>query len=238
MKSASRNVARELPLFNDPLKIYTQARLTNCCFICEVRTVRFAVLTLLLGVCVVASPAFCKHVARGQTNDPVATASPIDPFASRIKGNIYQNDFFGFTYAFPADWEIIRDQESAAKVGTDETRGTLIIGTPGDPPDITALSISFEQVPDVVGVKARQYLSDQRSRPPQSRLKPIGNVVDYPWGGQSFVRQAYSGKIGGGQMWQVDSVIFLKGYALQIRLMTNTKKRFEDFLANPKSLSF
>ena len=39
-------------------------------------------------------------------------------------------------------------------------------------------------------------------------------------------------------MWQVDSVIFVKGYFLQVRLMTNTKKRYEDFLSNPEALSF
>lgn len=200
---------------------------------------RPAVCLVFLCMLFLACPNFSgAHVSIHEaTTNPSAAPSPSTPDPGQVSGRVYQNDFFGFTYTFPDGWKLIGDK-NAGQNPSDVNRGTLIIGTPGYPPDITAVAISFDQIPDASGLTPREYITDQRSRPPQNQLKLQGDVVDYSWGGQPFVRQVYSGKIGRGQMWQVDSVIFVKGYLLQVRLMTNTKKRYEDFVSNPKALSF
>jgi hypothetical protein len=188
---------------------------------------------------VLLSFTICSAIAAQQAPSNPATATSSTPLqAGHVTGNVYTNDFFGFTYTFPRGWKLLTPENSGQKDHDNADDGALIVGTPGDPPDITALAISFHQLPKATAVTERQYLTDQRSQPPQNQLKPSDDVVEYSWGAQRFLRQAYSGKVGGRQMWQIDSVMFTKGYVLQVRFMTNTKKRVDEFLSTGRALSF
>ena len=166
-----------------------------------------------------------------RTSTPAATETPSTD-AVHIEGSVYRNDLLGFTYRFPSGWTVNGKNDM-----TLITAGPPIFATPDSPADITGMAITVTKVPDIRGFTARQVLSDQSTDTPQTQLKTEG-AVDFPWSGRKFVRQVYSGTMAGDTIWLVDSVLVVGGYVLQIRLVTNTKKHFEDFISNSNALSF
>ena len=197
-----------------------------------------------------AAPATPPAVAVQKPKTEVIAQASDRPDSGRVLNDTYTSDFFGFSLALPAGWEV-EDREALQK-SVDENYKKLYGSAPGAQPagqDAAArafmllsaegrvgqetvssqVQIAAEQLPEDAGVQTgKDYLDAVGALPPVGglELKPLHEPAEVKLGGQPFWRQDFSASstINGKpvSISYAEYVSIQKGYALILSFWTDT----------------
>ena len=188
------------------------------------------------------------------------------PDSGRVANDAYTSDYFGFTLALPAGWQV-DDREALQKsvdesykklYGSDpqaqaagrdaEARAFMLLSAQGRVAMETVpsqIQIAAEQLPEDAGVESgKDYLDAVGAQPALGGLdlKPLHPPAEIKLGGQPFWRQDFSAAstINGKpvNISYAEYVSVQKGYALILSFWTDTPEDLAELVKYADSLHF
>lgn len=188
------------------------------------------------------------------------------PDSGRVANDAYTSDYFGFTLALPAGWQV-DDREALQKsvdesyqklygndaqaqaAGRDaEARAFMLLSAQGRvamEAVPSQIQIAAEQLPEDAGVESgKDYLDAVGAQPALGGLdlKPLHPPAEIKLGGQAFWRQDFSASstINGKavNISYAEYVSIQKGYALILSFWTDTPEDLAELVKYADSLKF
>jgi hypothetical protein len=171
-------------------------------------TCRSVVLLLLLSV------TFAVAQEKG--------AAGIDPMAGTgaIKGNVYTNTYFGFTFPVPANWRVLLGPDSIAAQGGCGKTQCRVLALQADK-GIGRVTIDVHPIP--AGGNAQALLTKAAEGEQAMGFQAAGAVQEPTSAGLKFYRQDLTTDGGsGGQILETLMAAQAKGDAVMITILTDS----------------
>ena len=211
---------------------------------------------------------FCGMAAAQAGARPEKEEEPIDPCAAmimspacgHISGNQYKNEYFGFSYTFPADWKPL-DQKLIREVHQkqyEEKRANAFREAKGKPVmvlDSWDLMLAFKLgLPPSDAKPFNSYVVlwvDEISpmRTPADQLESSGFTADkddkllkpvstISAGGRQFARADRLDHLEGRTFYHTRAVTFIRKYALGLDCYSDNQQEFETLVQTLQTLKF
>ena len=172
---------------------------------------------------------------------PPAVAPPdLRPDTGVIAGDVYTNNFFGFSYRVPAQWTGKAVQRSQPGQRFYQLLSAL--------PATTGASIQYMgiQAEDISGASitktATQFIQSSPLATPNSAYESLGPIKDIEIGGHHFARADYrtrpAADDGGLTMFQTQLVTVVHGYAVTLSFTTDNQAALDQLAGSASSIIF
>jgi hypothetical protein len=170
---------------------------------------------------------------------------PVGPDSGLVHGTEYENDFFGFAYAFPKDWSVLnRQSQSGIRLSNGRLYTLLFVstsptGTMG-PADagivVLAEDVSLSGIRDGKGAANKLAALLTHTEPPHKMLlAPQELVLE----GKQFYRLEYEQQTFSTVTHRFCTVVgVLKGFALRFSVIADTQDHMRETCATISSLRF
>jgi hypothetical protein len=169
--------------------------------------------------------------------------TPGGPDVGDIHGDLYTNQFFGFSYTLPATLTTVTDvmegQEDLAQ------RAFVLLSLesdvdPGERP--AALAIIADKIPAAVDTSPLTYMKELAQIAAKRGGQPVGAVRETIFGGVKFFRQDFAYAAGNVAQavpgFQTTVVTQRRGYALIFNFAAATQAEMDELVQSLTSLKF
>jgi protein TonB len=171
---------------------------------------------------------------------PALAAADLRPDTGVITGDVYTNNFFGFSYRVPAQWTGKAIQRSQPGQRFYQLLSAL--------PAATGASIQYMgiQAEDISGASitktATQFIQTSPLAAPNSAYESLGPIKDVEIGGHHFARADYrtrpTADDGGFTMFQTQLVTVSHNFAVTLSFTTDNQAALDQLAASASSIIF
>jgi len=170
---------------------------------------------------------------------PAAAPAEIRPDTGVINGDVYTNNFFGFSYRVPAQWTGKAIQRSQPGQRFYQLLSALPATTGAS---IQYMGIQAEDIAGPITKTATQFIQTSPLAAPNSAYESLSPVKDIEIGGHHFARADYrtrpTADDAGLTMFQAQLVTVVHNYAVTLSFTTDNQAALDQLAASALSIIF
>src|SRR5581483_10023488 len=171
-------------------------------------------------------------LALGQ-NSPGARVNPMAGTGT-IQDNAYTNTFFGFTYRFPAKWNVLWGPDHVAAAGCGHDCRLFEAQAPKG-----RGNVQIRAYPLPPGMSARDLLQKiTAAEADQVGLKRAGSPTEFEAGGWKFYRADYKSRLIEGDLLQTFIIASTKEHALLFTILADSRPLLLELTKGIGSIEF